>query len=287
VDDRHARAAVPARRPGGRGLSRRRAPDRLARIVDSHAHLQHGRFDADRDAVIERAVAAGIARMLVPGWDLPSSEAAVALAARHRGLVDAAVGVHPHDAAAATERDWQELERLAAEPGVVAIGEIGLDFFRNLSPPDVQRNAFARQLALAADRDLPVLVHDRDAHEAVTDALERWAGRPGAAVRGVLHAFSGDEAMADRLSAAGYAISVAFPVGFRSAAGPRAAVPHVPDHLLLVETDAPYLGPDRDGRNEPTTVLRVAAEVARLRGVEPEQVAQAVHRTYASLVDSA
>jgi TatD DNase family protein len=252
--------------------------------VDSHAHLQHERFDADRDAVIERAAAAGIERLLVPGWDLPSSEAALQLAERHAPLVDAAVGVHPHHAAAMDEAAWRRLADLVADPGCRAVGEIGLDLFRNLSPPDVQRDAFARQLALAADAGLPVLVHDRDAHAEVSAALLGWAGRPGNAARGVLHAFSGDGWMADRLTSAGFLVSFALPVAFRSAAGPREAAAALPAGRFVVETDAPYLGPDRERRNEPTTVLRVVGELARLRQVEPSSLVAPIRAAYAALV---
>jgi TatD DNase family protein len=252
--------------------------------VDSHVHLQHERFDADRDEVIERAAEAGIERLLVPGWDLPSSEAALRLAERHAPLVDAAVGVHPHHAAAMDEAAWRRLAELVVDPRCRAVGEIGLDLFRNLSAPEVQREAFARQLALAADAGRPVLVHDRDAHAEVSAALLGWAGRPGHAARGVLHAFSGDAAMAGRLSGAGFLISFALPVAFRSAAGPRAAAAALPVGRFLVETDAPYLGPDRERRNEPITSLRVVAELARLRQVEPSSLVAPVRAAYTALV---
>lgn len=274
----HPRADLPARRRGGPRLSSRRAPDRLPGIVDSHAHLQHARFDDDREAVLERARAAGIVRVLVPGWDLASSEAALALAVRHPDLVHAAVGVHPHDAGKMDERSWARLEALARDPQISAIGEIGLDYHRNLSAPDVQREAFGRQLALAAARGLPVLVHDREAHADVTAAL---LAHPG---RGILHAFSGDAAMAATLSEAGYLVSFALPVAFRSASGPRAAAASLPDGTFVVETDAPYLGPDRDRRNEPTTVLRVAAEVARLRHTAPESLVGPIGEAYRSII---
>ncbi len=201
----------------------------------------------------------------MPGWDLASSEAALALAARHGPFIDAAVGVHPHHADQLDEPGWQHLAALARDGRASAVGEIGLDYFRNLSPADVQREALARQLAIAADAGLPVVVHDRDAHDDVTDALLAWTGPPGRAVRGVLHAFSGDAAMAGRLAGAGFQVSFALPVAFRSAVGPRAAAPMLPAGSFLVETDAPYLGPDRDRRNEPVTALRVAAELAALR----------------------
>jgi len=250
-------------------------PVRLPGIVDSHCHLQHAAFNADREAVIERAREAGIVHILVPGWDLPSSEAALELAAEHPDLLVAAVGVHPHDAEHVDEAGWARLEELAREPMAGAIGEIGLDFFRNLSPPDAQREAFARQLVLAGSLGKPVLVHDRDAHEAVTEALLGWPNPAEApsAPRGVLHAFSGDAAMARRLAAAGFLVSFALPVAFRSAVGPRATAGESAAASILTETDSPYLGPDPDRRNEPTTVLRVAAELARLRDTDPEAIA--------------
>jgi TatD DNase family protein len=230
-------------------------------------------------------VTAGIARILVPGYDLASSRAAVALAEAQPDLVDAAVGVHPHHAAAPTPAEWDDLAALAAHPRVVAVGEIGLDFYRNLSPRGAQEEALQRQLALAAAVGKPVLVHDRDAHDAVRAALLAWAGPPGRALRGVLHCFSGDAAMALDLAGAGYLISFALPVAFGSAVGPRAAVAALPAGSLLVETDAPWLAPGGAGqRNEPTTALRVAAEVARLRGTTPEAVSAAASGAYRRLV---
>jgi TatD DNase family protein len=220
----------------------------------------------------------------VPGWDLPSSEAALELAARHPGVIDAAVGIHPHDAAALDEPSFARLELLAAEPGVRAIGEIGLDFFRNLSPPDLQREVFQRQLALAAANGLPVLVHDRDAHQDITEILLAWAGRAGSRHPGVLHAFSGDARMAERLSDGGFLISFALPVAFRSATGPRDAAAALDAGRFLVETDSPYLGPDRDRRNEPSTALRVAAELARIREIEVSELVAPIRAAYDSLV---
>lgn len=235
--------------------------------------------------MIARAAEAGIERILVPGWDLPSSEAALELAARHAPMLDAAVGVHPHHAAELDEAAWQRLEHLAADPSVRAIGEIGLDLFRNLSPPDIQREAFARQLELAARHRRPVLVHDREAHAEITASLLAWSRSPAErpAVVGVLHAFSGDLAMAESVVAAGFLVSFALPLAFRSAVGPRAAAAALPAGSFLVETDAPYLGPDRGRRNEPTTTLRVVAELARLRAVEPEALVAPLREAYERL----
>jgi TatD DNase family protein len=274
-----ARADLSAPRGrGGGDLSRRRVPERLPGLVDSHAHLQHARFDVDRDEVIARVVEAGIERICVPGWDLASSEGALELASRHPAIVDAAVGVHPHHAAEMDEPGWARLEALVGDPRTAAVGEIGLDYFRNLSPADVQRDAFERQLAVATGHGLPVLVHDRDAHEGVTSTLLAWGGR------GVLHAFSGDAAMARSLTAAGFVLSFALPVAFGSAAGPRAAAAALADGTFLVETDAPYLGPDASRRNEPTTVLRVVAELARLRGVDAATLVAPIRGAYEGVV---
>jgi TatD DNase family protein len=223
--------------------------------------------------VLERAANAGIERLLVPGWDLPSSLAALELAERHPSMIRAAVGVHPHYAAQVDGPAWLELESLAADPRCSAVGEIGLDFHRNLSHPDVQRSAIARQLELADRYDLPVIVHDREAHAEVTTLLLAWSGLMGRPARGVLHAFSGDVEMASALVERGFLVSFALPVAFRSAVGPRDAAARLAAGAILLETDAPYLGPDREARNEPTTVLRVAAEVALLRGLDAEAMA--------------
>jgi TatD DNase family protein len=220
----------------------------------------------------------------VPGYDLPSSERAVALAADLPELLHAAVGIHPHYAASVSERDWQHLEALAADPTVAAIGEIGLDFFRNLAPRQAQQAALERQLELASRVRKPVLVHDREAHVEIATALLAWGG-PDRELRGVLHCFSGDAPMALRLAGAGYLISFALPVTFSSAHGPRAAAAALREGQFLVETDAPWLAPGGGSqRNEPTTVLRVAAELARLRSTTPEAISGDVRRAYDRLV---
>lgn len=217
-------------------------------------------------------------RIVVPGWDAASSEAALELAARHPDLLVPAVGIHPNWAAAATEEDVRRVEGLAAAPEVVAVGEIGLDNHHVYSAREVQARMLERMLALATTVRKPVLVHDREAHTEISEALLGWAGPPGRAVRGVLHCFSGDASMAAALADSGFLISFALPVSFSSAVRPRAAAAALPEEALLVETDAPYLGFARGQRNEPTTTLRVAAELARLRNVGPEQVAAAAAR---------
>jgi TatD DNase family protein len=230
-------------------------------------------------------VEAGIARILVPGYDLASSRAAVALAEAHPELVDAAVGVHPHFSSQPIAADWDELAELAAEPRVVAVGEIGLDFHRDLSPREAQCSALDQQLAIAAAAGKPVLVHSRDAHDEARAALLAWQGPGAGRLRGVLHCFSGDAPLAQGLAAAGYLISFALPLTFSSAVGPRAAAAALPEGSYLVETDSPWLAPGgSDERNEPTTALRVAAELARLRGTSPEAITAQVAAAYRSLV---
>jgi TatD DNase family protein len=233
--------------------------------------------------VLARAREAGIERILVPGWDLASSEAAVALADRHAPLIQAAVGVHPHHAAEVADSDWMQLERLMADARCSAVGEIGLDFHRNLSPPEAQRAAMRRQLDVAARLGKPVIVHDREAHAEITQLLVGWTGRANA-VRGMLHAYSGSLEMASMLTASGYLVSFALPVAFRSAAGPRAAAASLADGTYLVETDAPYLGPDREARNDPTTVLRVTDELARIRSSSPKEIARHARAAYDRLI---
>ena len=228
---------------------------------------------------------AGIERILVPGYDLASSRAAVALAGQHPELIDAAVGVHPHFSDAPSEADWDELAALAADARVVAVGEIGLDFHRDRSPREAQRAALERQLAMAAAAGKPVLVHDRDAHDEALAALLDWVGPGSGRLRGVLHCFSGNAALAEALAAGGYLISFALPVTFSSAVGPRAAAAALPEGSYLVETDSPWLAPGGgEQRNEPTTALRVATELARLRGSSPEAVAADVAAAYRALV---
>ena len=221
----------------------------------------------------------------MPGYDLPSSRAAVELAAAHPELIHAAVGVHPHFATEPTDGEWDELAALASSPGVVAVGEIGLDFHRNLSPRAAQLAALTRQLEIATTAGKPVLIHDREAHDEVREALLAWPGPAGRALQGVLHCFSGDADLAADLTRAGYLISFALPVSFSSAQGPRAAAAALPDGTFLVETDSPWLAPGEPGRrNEPTTALRVAAELARLRDTTAETIAASSADAYRRLV---
>ncbi len=189
-------------------------------LVDTHAHLDFRQFDADREAVIERAQAAGVAAIVNVGTDLASSRRAVALAAEHEQIY-AAVGMHPHDAKKLDGAALAELRELAQQPKVVAVGEIGLDFYRDHSPRDVQQRAFRAQLAWAAKLGKPVIIHDRDAHDEVMGILVGWAqgcrARALAGRLGVLHTFSGDWSMAERAIELGFYISISGPVTYKNA----------------------------------------------------------------------
>ena len=233
-------------------------------LFDTHAHLHFPDFAEDLPAVLDRARAAGVTRFLTVGSDVDNSRAGIALAARLPG-VWASVGIHPHDAASADASALAELERLAGAPRVAAIGEIGLDFFRDLSPRPAQEVAFRAQLELARRVGKPVVIHCRDAHAETLDILAE--GRVGD-VGGVMHCFSGDVGIARRCLDLGLAISLAGPVTYPSARALPDVARFVPGDRLVVETDCPYLPPQghRGQRNEPAYLVLTVARVAALRG---------------------
>jgi TatD DNase family protein len=243
-------------------------------LIDTHIHLDFPQFDGDRERVIERAATAGVGAMVNVGADVDSSRAAVALAEAHPQIY-AAVGVHPHDAKTMTGEVLEVLRALASRPRVVAIGEIGLDFYRDLSPREKQRQVFEQQLALASEVGKPMIIHDREAHKEVMAILRRWAEGCQQPV-GVLHCFSGDLAMAQEAIELGFYVSIAGPVTFPNARRLRELVRQLPLEKLLVETDCPYLTPHphRGKRNEPAYVKLVAQEVAHIKGLTLEEVAR-------------
>jgi TatD DNase family protein len=249
-------------------------------LVDTHAHLDFERFDADRAAVIEQARAAGVRGVVNVGVDVPSSRAAVRLAGEY-DCIYAAVGMHPHDAKKLDGAALAELRELAQDPRVVAVGEIGLDFYRNLSPREVQRRAFRAQLAWAAKLGKPVVIHDRDAHDELMSILAAWASglahSPLAGRVGVLHTFSGDLAMARRAIDLGFYLSISGPVTYKNARQLPDIVRALPLDRLLVETDCPFLAPHpyRGKRNEPAYVRLVAERIAELKDMALDQVAEA------------
>jgi TatD DNase family protein len=244
----------------------------LARValIDSHAHLDDGRLATDEEGVLARARAAGVRYVVNAGADLASSRRSVDLA-RRQPMVFATVGIHPHDASTAGPSELEELERLARSPRVVGIGESGLDYFRDLSPREAQRRAFARHLALAAATGLPIVIHCRNAYE---ECLEIVRSERSAPVRGVLHCFEGDAAAARRALDLGLCLGIGGTITFPREEALRGLVAGLPLERLLVETDSPYLTPrPKRGRNEPAYVALVAARLAAVLGASLERVA--------------
>jgi TatD DNase family protein len=242
-------------------------------LIDSHAHLDFEDFEADLDGVVARARAAGLERIVCVGlWRRPGDFGnALELAARDPAFFAATVGVHPHEAAQVPEADWEALGRLARDPRVVAIGEMGLDFHYDRSPRPVQEEAFRRELRLAREVRKPIVIHVREADEPCLRCL-REEGIPEEG--GVVHCFTGDAASARAYLDLGLHISVSGIATFRTAEPIREAVRITPRDRLLVETDSPFLAPIpfRGKRNEPAYVAHVAAKVAEVWGTTPEEV---------------
>jgi TatD DNase family protein len=242
-------------------------------LIDSHAHIYGPEFRDDFDTMLARAEAAGVSRIIAPGADLPSSREAVELSRRYPHI-HAAVGIHPHDAASATAFCIEEIRNLAtSENGVVAIGEVGLDFYRDRSPRPVQEQLFRKFIALARELSLPLIIHDRDAHERVMAILrEERAHEAG----GVLHCFSGDLDMARICMEMGFLISIPGTVTYANNSALQEIVRQVRIESMLIETDAPYLSPVpfRGKRNEPAHVRLTAQKVAELKGLTLEDVAR-------------
>jgi TatD DNase family protein len=243
-------------------------------LFDTHAHLDQEEFDADRAATVERAVAAGVEHILCVGVTADSSEAAVRLAEEFPQIY-AAVGIHPNSAAAALSGDWNRIEKLLDRPKVVALGETGLDRYWNETPLELQREYFLRHLRLSRDRELPVIIHCRDAAEDLMPLL-RDAAEEGP-LRGVLHAFSGDAAMAEECVTLGLHVSFAGNATYKNKKFEtlRAAAARVPLDRMLVETDSPYLTPEplrgKQKRNEPANVVHTAAFLSQLRNASSDE----------------
>ena len=239
---------------------------------DTHAHLDLSPLAEAEDAVLRRAGEAGVTRITTIGIDPESSAAAVAIAHRHAGVY-ASVGLHPHDASRLSEEALARLEELSRCDKVVAIGETGLDFYRDRSPRDAQRAAFREQIRLARRRNLPVVVHDRDAHD---EALSILAEEKASEVGGILHCFSGDLAMARKAVAMNFLVSIPGAITYRGSEEQVEAVRRLPLDRLLIETDCPFLAPvpHRGKTNEPAYVPLVAAKVAEIQGVSVEDVAR-------------
>lgn len=243
-------------------------------LVDSHAHLEMREFDPDRQDVIERARLAGVDCIVTVGTNLDLSRKALSIARQYENIY-ATVGVHPHDVANADDKSFDELKALAEDPKVVAYGEIGLDYFRNISPREKQIEMFAKQLELAKELNLPVIIHDRDAHEETLRMVKSSGVRLG-----VFHCFSGDWAMARQCIDLGFYISVPGVVTFAKSKVLQEVVKQAPLDSILLETDCPYLTPvpHRGKRNEPSFIIHTAKKVAEIKGLTWEDIAQTAAR---------
>lgn len=241
-------------------------------LFDTHVHLHHERFAGDVDAIVARAHQAGVTRMLCVAYDLESSRAAVEIAHRFEA-VWASVGVHPHDAKTLDAAAQAELRGLAGDDRVVAVGETGLDFYRDLSPRDAQITAFQAQLELARSCELPVVIHCREAQGQTQEIMEEWIPK----LKGVvMHCFSGSAELGDWYTERGVYLGFNGPVTYPKSRKLEGVVRRTPDDLLLLETDAPYLPPQshRGRRNEPAYLGEIAARVAEIKGIDTEELAR-------------
>jgi TatD DNase family protein len=240
-------------------------------FIDSHAHLDMGEFDSDRDEVIQRALSADVRQVITVGIDASSSLKAISLTENYEPVF-AAVGIHPHNADVADKKDLKQIESLCVEKKVVAIGEIGLDFYRNLSSRHNQKKYFKQQLDIAMRCNLPVVIHSREAHDDVLEILSLFEG---SGLNGVIHCFSGGIDLAEAFIKMGYVISVAGTITFAEASPVHEVVAGIPPDRILIETDSPFLSPIpyRGRRNEPGRVVHTAQKVADIRGISLEEAA--------------
>ena len=252
-------------------------------LIDIGANLTHESFDTDRDAVLQRARNAGVTQIVVTGASREHSPKALALAQQHPGFLFATAGVHPHHATEYTDECDAEMRALHAHPEVVAVGECGLDYFRDFSPRPAQRRAFERQLQIAVDTGKPLFLHQRDAHDDFVAMMKNFDRRLGPAV---VHCFTGEKReLFECLDRDWYIGITGWLCDERRGAHLRELVKHIPANRLMIETDAPYLLPrslkpmPKDRRNEPMFLAHIAAELARDRGTSPDAVAASTSAT--------
>ena len=240
-------------------------------FYDTHAHYDDGRFDSDRETLLPELYRQGIGLINTIGTDIPSSRASIALAEQYP-FIYAVVGGWPGNVGDMTEADLEEYRSMAQHKKVVAIGEIGLDYYYDDVPRDIQKHWFYRQMALAAELQMPVVVHNRDAHGDSMDMVRKWAGR----VTGVFHCFSGSAEMAQELTKLGWYVSFTGVVTFKNARRALEAVAAVPMDRIMIETDAPYMAPVpyRGRRNHSGYVPEVAKKIAEIKGMTLEEVAK-------------
>jgi len=241
-------------------------------LVDTHAHLQWASFDKDREKVISRAREVGVKYIVNIGFDVGGSRKAIELARKHKGLY-ATVGIHPHNASQLNQNVLDKLRKLSEDTTVVAMGEIGLDYYRNLSPRKAQKKAFEAQLLLAEELKLPVVIHDREAHRDTLEILSEFKGR----ISGVMHCFSGSREMAEQCVKSGFYISFAGPVTFPNSRKLHEIAKWIDLSRILLETDSPWLVPQdvREKRNEPAFLPFIAGKIADLKGISVDELVEA------------
>jgi TatD DNase family protein len=256
-------------------------------FIDSHCHLDNPQFDPDREAVIDRALAAGVERMMVigTGEGPPDLEAGIRLADKHETIY-ATVGVHPHDASKATVETYRQLRELLKHPKVLALGEIGLDYHYDHSPREIQRAAFLEQMRIAGEARKPIVIHTREAWEDTIALLEVYWRPYG--LGGIMHCFSGGPDQAALCLDLGFHLSFAGIVTFPKATGIQEAARTAPADRILIETDAPYLAPvpHRGKRNEPAFVAETARKLAELRGLSPGDLGRITAENFRRLCKS-
>jgi TatD DNase family protein len=253
-------------------------------FIDTHAHLEMVQFDVDRDEVIQRAKDAGLLTILTVGSSLEGSFKAIDIAKKYN-FIHAAVGIHPHESASVDERQFADLQKLADDPDVIAIGETGLDYFKKYSPAEVQISLFKKHIRLAREIKKPVIVHCRDAWE---DTLSILREEKAEEVGGIIHCFSGDRELALKCVDLGFFISFAGPLTYPKAHQLREAAKAVPSERLLTETDCPYLSPqsNRGRRNEPAFVVETAKKLAEIKGLSLEDLGRIIQKNMGDLFGS-
>jgi TatD DNase family protein len=241
-------------------------------LIDSHAHLEMPDFKKDLEAVIQRAKESGVEYIFTVGTEKEDWKRAVEISDSHPSIY-VILGVHPHNAKEIDDQTYPTLKKLCRNGKVKAYGEIGLDFFRNLSPRDIQLKRFREQIGLAKELDLPIVIHDREAHRETLEILKSEKAEESG---GIIHCFSGDYEMAKACMDMGFYISIPGSITFKNAEGSREIVERIPLESLLVETDAPFLTPEpfRGKRNEPSYVRYTAQKVAEIKKVSFEKVAE-------------
>lgn len=246
-------------------------------LVDTHVHLDFDAYDADRDSVLNRAKAVSVTRFIIPGVDEETSRNAVRLSAAYPGVIYGAVGWHPNSTADVTPAHLDTIRDLSREPGIVAIGEIGLDYYWDKSPKAKQAEVFEAQLALAAELGLPVIIHNRESSTDLIPILERWAASLTGDLKtrpGVLHSVSAPFDLAMRAIDAGFYVGFTGPITYKNADDTRKVAAAVPLDRILVETDGPYLtpAPYRGQRNEPAYIPYIIERLATVRGLSEAEI---------------